>query len=268
MGIRNFAYCRLDWPQRPPSIKAGLPSWQETPVVSEWARIEISKSIPKSRGSEEAEAKEVFDPATYSQHAYDLVTRFLTSSPQPPTHILIERQRFRSMGGSAVQEWTLRVNMFEAMVYAVLKTLSNLGSWQGSVLPVAPAKVSKFWLGDKEGTDALGVPGKKSAKTKAAKISLVGYWLQEGQKTDHPFVLKGQAEELGSAYLRRRNVRKKINVKDEKVKISREGGGASTNLEKLDDLADCLLQGMAWIKWEQNRRIILSRGIEALEEIK
>ena len=33
---------------------------------------------------------------------------------------------------------------------------------------------------------------------------------------------------------------------------------------KLDDLADCLLQGMAWIRWEENRRGVLEGGLEAL----
>jgi cruciform cutting endonuclease 1 len=33
---------------------------------------------------------------------------------------------------------------------------------------------------------------------------------------------------------------------------------------KLDDLADCLLQGMAWIEWEENKRKALEHGVQAL----
>jgi cruciform cutting endonuclease 1 len=33
---------------------------------------------------------------------------------------------------------------------------------------------------------------------------------------------------------------------------------------KLDDLADCLMQGMAWIEWEENKRKALEHGVEAL----
>jgi cruciform cutting endonuclease 1 len=33
---------------------------------------------------------------------------------------------------------------------------------------------------------------------------------------------------------------------------------------KLDDLADSLLQGMAWIEWEENKRTVLKHGVEAL----
>ena len=264
MGIRNLAYCRLDWPPPSPSADADLLPWKRAPIVSEWARIEISKSAPKVKKNGEGKVKEAFDPATFSRHAYDLVTRLLSSDLQQPTHILIERQRFRSMGGSAVQEWTLRVNMFEAMIYAVLKALSNLAVWQGSVFPVAPAQVSKFWLGDKEGTDAVGVSGKRGAVTKAAKIALVEDWLQKRQATDCLFKIEGKAEDLGLAYLRRRKLVKRVTPK---IKEVNESGGASTELGKLDDLADCLLQGMAWIRWEQNRSLIMARGIKALDEI-
>lgn len=62
------------------------------------------------------------------------------------------RVRYLGVGlacGPAV-EWTLRVNMFEAMLYAALKTLGEQGLWRGSVFPVAPAKVSKFWQGKGE----------------------------------------------------------------------------------------------------------------------
>jgi len=257
MGIRNLAYCRLTSPQVPAAAKSGLPPYNGSPVISEWARIEVSRKASKLAGGEGAKTKEAFDPATYSQHAYDLVKALLSSSSCKPAQILIERQRFRSMGGSAVQEWTLRVNMFEAMIYAVLKTLSENGTWQGTVHPIAPAKVSKFWLGDKEGA-AMEGGGSKSAKTKTAKINLVEKWLGERDAEKHPFKLEGKAEALGIAYLRKRSGGKK--VLDGKAVVPEEIG-------KLDDLADCMLQGMAWIKWEQNRRLLMSNGLEALDEI-
>ena len=251
MGIRNLAYCRLTFPQAP------KPSLNGTPVISEWARVEISKNTTQLKGLEETKTKEAFDPATYSQHAYNLVSTLFSSTPNQPTQILIERQRFRSMGGSAVQEWTLRVNMFEAMIYAVLKTLAEKGMWQGTVHPIAPAKVSKFWLGDKEGTDEIEGKGSKSTKTKTAKIQLVGRWLEERRTGYGKFELEGKAEEMGRAYLGKRT---RSGTKSREIATVPQIG-------KLDDLADCLLQGMAWIKWEQNRRLIVSKGIDALDEI-
>ena len=254
MGIRNLAYCRLVKPQTKTAAKSANETPIEAPKITEWTRMEISKKTVKSKDLEEPKAavKEAFDPATYSLYAYNLVTSLLKSSP---THILIERQRFRSMGGSAVQEWTLRVNMFEAMIYAVLKSFSESGQWKGSVLPVMPAKVAKFWLGDKQGVEEEEGRVSKSEKTKGAKIAVVGRWLEEGDG-ERGFGLEGQAREMGERYLWKRRGGKRVKVKEGMVEIG-----------KLDDLADCFLQGMAWIQWEKNRMLIMSRGIEALEEL-
>lgn len=255
MGIRNLAYCRFTLPG----------SWKTArkvivPTIHDWTRIAISQKTALTDGPVIAKVKEPFDPATYSQHAHDLITSFLSSRP---TQVLIERQRFRSMGGSSVQEWTLRVNMFEAMLYAVLKTYSALGLWSGAVYPVVPKKVSKFWLGDAEGRNELG-SGLKSAKTKTAKIELVGRWLEEANTRS--FELKGKAAETGRAYLEKRKGRRKA-AKDEEMKEAERMNSAPADVGKLDDLADCLLQGMAWIQWEQNRRMIVSEGLEAMEKL-
>ena len=114
--------------------------------------------------------------------------------------------------------------------------------------PVAPGKVSKFWLGDAEGSLDEKIIGSKSAKTKLAKIELVEKWLDQGER----FKLEGKAGDLGRKYLEKRNRGKKK---------GEEGIG------KLDDLADCLLQGMAWIKWEENRIAIVKKGPEVLDEL-
>lgn len=275
MGIRNLAYCCLVLPQTAGQIATDIGK----PVVQDWTRIAISEDATKLKQAEDAVPKkttgkversgkakistfkEAFDPATYSQHAYDLVTTLLKDLK--PTHILIERQRFRSMGGSAVQEWTLRVNMFEAMIYAVLKTFSERGFWKGIVQPIAPSKVSNFWITNKQGALTEG-PGSKSAKTKTAKIELVAEWLEDGAH----FELIGPAAHLGRAYLRKKTRKDgKSLMKQEKLLGSRAQGVAQDSVEKLDDLADCLLQGMAWIEWERNRRLIVSKGAEALDKL-
>lgn len=274
MGIRNLAYCCLVLPHTGRGITTDIGS----PMVQNWTRIAISEDSAKPKradGLVPAKAtravdqsgkakisipKEAFDPATYSQHAYDLVTALLRDLK--PTHILIERQRFRSMGGSAVQEWTLRVNMFEAMIYAVLKTFSERGFWKGVVHPIAPSKVSNFWITNKHGALKEG-PGSKSAKTKTAKIELVAEWLEEGAH----FELKGAAAQLGKAYLRKMTRKDGKSVKPKKLSASKVQGIVQDSVGKLDDLADCLLQGMAWIKWEKNRRLIMAKGAEALDEL-
>lgn len=279
MGIRNLAYCCLVLPTISHGVATDIGIPIGIPVIQDWARIAISEVSIKSKkaddlvlkkatGKEErsggirpSNTKETFDPATYSQHAYDLVTTLLNDLV--PTHILIERQRFRSMGGSAVQEWTLRVNMFEAMIYAVLKTFSERGFWKGTVLPIAPSKISSFWIANKQVALKEG-SGSKSAKTKTAKVQLVAEWLKNGTR----FKLEGAAAQLGKAYLMRK-ARKdtKSSAKPEKLLKSNAQGVARESVEKLDDLADCLLQGMAWIKWEENRRLIMAKGVEVLDEL-
>ena len=272
MGIRNLAYCCLILPQPGRRLATDIGN----PVIQDWTRIAISENSNKSKQAKDhvpneatievrqagkakpSKVKEAFDPATYSQHAYDLVTTLLKDLK--PTHILIERQRFRSMGGSAVQEWTLRVNMFEAMIYAVLKTFSESGFWKGTVHPIAPSKVSNFWITNMQGA-LKGGPGSKSAKTKTAKIELVAEWLEDGGR----FELKGAAAQLGETYLRKRTRKgSKSSVEQKKLSGFQAGAVAQDSVEKLDDLADCLLQGMAWIKWEKNRRLIMAKGAEAL----
>jgi len=258
MGIRNLAFCRISLP----------PGWASAaqsavPVVHDWARIVVSKRTNAENLVDDAKqsaSKEAFDPATYAQHAYRLVEKLLSTSQ--PTQILIERQRFRSMGGSAVQEWTLRVNMFEAMLYAVLKTFSEQGSWTGAVHPVVPAKVSKFWLGHAE--DGSGTKSSsKSSKTKAAKIDLVAKWLEDGER----FEFLGAAAKLGQAFLKKRKGVKRVVVKQDELAVDTSDCSIEVEMGKLDDLADCLLQGMAWVRWERNRRTILTNGMQALPKL-
>lgn len=258
MGIRNLAYCRMSLP----------PGWASTAqpavaVVHEWSRIVVSKPANAESSTENTEQrapKEAFDPATYAKHACSLVKKLL-SAPQP-TQILIERQRFRSMGGSAVQEWTLRVNMFEAMLYAVLETLSEQGSWHGAVHPVAPAKVSNFWLGEVD-TEPRTKSGPKSLKTKAAKIDVVTKWLEDG----NCFQLRGAAAKLGQAFLKKRKGAKRVLIEQNSINTDASGPHFEVEMGKLDDLADCMLQGMAWVQWEKNRRIILDGGLQALHDL-
>ena len=257
MGIRNLAICSIIVPEhRHPNRPLAMP------IVQIWERIAISKKATADdleQGSPGSMAKEAFDPQTYAQYAYDLVVKRIVQCQ--PTQILIERQRFRSMGGSAVQEWTLRVNMFEAMIYATLRTLSENKLWQGSVHPIAPAKVSKFWLGD-DNDEHLKFATSKSLKTKSAKIALVGSWLFKGQLLE----LQGEAADTARAYqmkLAGRRVRKGA----AEQKATAEQSQIPRDIGKLDDLADCLMQAIAWIRWEENRRALRSRELDVIDVI-
>lgn len=162
-----------------------------------------------------------------------------------------------------MQEWTLRVNMFEAMIYAVLQTYIARGLWAGGIHPVAPRKVVNFWLGDSPDSKDRAGSVSKSARTKTAKVELVASWLEQGSLVR----LEGAAASMGRALLERRKGGKKMNRKEAKTADRNEDGLEGVEIGKLDDLADCLLQGMAWIRWEENRRAILSRGTAAVEQL-
>ncbi|KAL8979985.1 MAG: hypothetical protein Q9205_004811 [Flavoplaca limonia] len=265
MGIRNLAYCQLVLPPswlHPSSdiSKISTTTTPVTPTLRHWSRIDVSS--PSDRQSTKPRLKESFTPAIYAPHAHTFLTTHIL--PHNPTHILIERQRFRSMGGSAVQEWTLRVNMFEAMLYAILQTYMAEGKWEGEVVPVLPSKVVKYWLdGGEDGVVEGGVDlgdektvkknekGKRTSlgteKSKARKMGIVRDMVQNGSGIE----LQGQAREMGDLVM----------GKAEGKKRADKGKG----LGKFDDLADCLLQGLAWVKWEENKRLVLEKGMEVLD---
>lgn len=252
MGIRNLAYCILDIPKT---------SSQRLPSIQAWHRLAVS-TAPEvldnaDEGVEITPVKEVFNPATLSAAAYTLLRKKLLL--EEPTHVLIERQRFRSMGSRNILEWTVRVNMFESILYAVLCTLKGEGIWNGEVQAIAPGKVGLFWVGEesKNGVGSKKLRTSKSAKirNKGAKIDLVRGWLESGEMVG---LGNKSVESMARRY---------------REKWDRSPGGRKKSVDdgdekmgKLDDLADCLLQGMAWIQWEGNKRTALEHGVEALLE--
>jgi len=272
MGIRNLAYCILDFPpsnlkSKAKKSKAKMDTKPELPTIQSWHRLAVSSAPTKSSADEELQLpvkKEAFDPLTLSQTAYNLLRHRLLL--QNPTHILIERQRFRSMGSKHILEWTIRVNMFESILYGVLCTLKAEGVWEGEVEAILPGKVGPFWIGEEgEGKEKGKGKGKerksKNAKVrnKGLKIDLVRRWLDSGE-----VVMLGNEAVEGTA----RAYREKWDRLPGRQKGGKKDGGEGPEetMGKLDDLADCLLQGMAWIQWEENKRIALTDGVEALLE--
>lgn len=288
MGIRNLAYAHLVAApvSSADATETSEPSMYQRPSLMAWKRVVISRppkgtaaSTKRKKGQKSSDdvataslqvangsmdesptpeaEKEAFDPSTFANYSYKFIQSILTA--HQPTHVLIERQRFRSGGASAVQEWTIRVGVFEGMLHAVLKTLSEEHGLQVVVHGVDPGRVTRYWL---EGRAARGSQRIRSSKeSKKAKIdivsksfggsdeALVGIGLESSQ-ANHQAV--GQVVDTFLA---------KWNGKDR----SRQGKD-STELVKLDDLSDCLLQGVAWLNWQNKRKELLQRGLEALTE--
>ncbi|KAM0809563.1 putative Mitochondrial resolvase Ydc2 catalytic domain-containing protein [Seiridium cardinale] len=258
MGIRNLAFSLLIPP--PDSLdrmRVGVRTPLPGVALKSWSRMVLANPATTESSSVE---EDLWSPGNMAGMTLKLVQDQLLNFSEPPTHILIERQRFRSGGGAAVQEWTLRVNTLEAMIYSTLNTLKKCGHWQGDIIPISPKRVGPFWIEDTAIHDAAEPDGKEpksrknaKARHKKAKIDLVGNWLLDGKITP-----TDQAQVVSKSYLDRWQGKRAKKPSTEAV------GLAGEPLQKLDDLADCLLQGLAWLKWQDNKRLLARDGPEAL----
>lgn len=148
--------------------------------------------------------------------------------------------------------------MFESILYAILYTLKAEGLWKGEVKAIQPGKVGPFWVGDGKEDGEGKKRNSKSTKVqnKGAKIDLVRRWLLDGGVVG---LGSENVESMAEAYREKwsklpgapKGKRKDVESREDKM-------------GKLDDLADCLLQGMAWVQWEENKRTALKHGVEVL----
>ncbi|KAJ5811127.1 DNA-binding SAP [Penicillium robsamsonii] len=355
MGIQNLAFAHLLVPRsNAPGVGIDT-AHPRAPVLTAWHRLAISEisslnlipgdntglvkpaeSISGSDGATESsqsilpigtekdspakiakstKEENLYYPDIYAENAYTLIASLIAA--YRPTHVLIERQRFRSGGGSAVLEWTLRVGIMEGMLYAVLQTLRQERGGDVAdlvVRGVEPSRVVRYWL---EGGSGSSIPGKgkvgeksevekktkklNAREVKKAKIDIVGRWLSAamqntnacpdtddglkrlelGIAADNKIVLADQSVSpalhgVAGAYMRK--WQGQTQTKKGKGKGSRSPSPISPQSDigdevgavdpkKLDDLADCLLQGVTWVEWQITRERIAKEGLEALDSI-
>jgi cruciform cutting endonuclease 1 len=221
MGIRNLAYAHLTADLDDDEELRKREEWgcYRQPRLCVWEKIAIaplmskdtsesesdipiedlsSQGPPKSRQTKVAKAirqskNDAFAPHLYAVHAVSLIKCIMAHKPTP-THILIERQRFRSGGSPIVQDWSIRVGVFEGMLYAVLRTLAemNTGSGSGNVMDragklmnvdvegILPGRVVRYWT-DRGGAEetATGTAKLKGKAMKKFKIDVVGQALED-----------------------------------------------------------------------------------------
>lgn len=174
MGIKNLAFCVADVQSRDaslrksekggeeiaPNVSMKIQAWRRLDVAEEVSRLTDSAQTSKGRrsakasGTDEEEVEGPYTPSALSKTAYSLLTKTLL--PYQPDVILIERQRWRSAGGPAIQQWTVRVNTLEGMFWAILTTLRakqtqrtnpDHGKNVYEILGVDPKRIGNFWLG-------------------------------------------------------------------------------------------------------------------------
>ncbi|KAH9881233.1 hypothetical protein J1614_001729 [Plenodomus biglobosus] len=180
MGIKNLAFCEAEvsYPGcvKGEDAKEATQGWDAVMEVIRWEKIDLvanardlrgpapsgtSKGKASKKGIAIEEADEDADPyslSVLSETAYRLIKSTILSAA--PDVILIEKQRWRSGGGSAVQQWTVRVNTLEGMLWAVLATLKgetmHIPKGHGETHPhamkayevfaVDPKRVGQYWL--------------------------------------------------------------------------------------------------------------------------
>jgi len=291
MGVKNLAFCLLE--TRRLETEDNTLSLH----LSDWKRLDVSERLvarhtnpstttsSQTSGSPIGETGESIDiasddptniyaPASLCRVAFGLATEFLLYKPD---YILIERQRFRSGGAPAIQEWTVRVNMLESMLWASLETMRHGHSGIQKVhehkfpevLEMSPRRVGMFWLtredffptpadiaaslmAPQDTTKAVETEVKKKSFEKKDKIALARHWLSLSLTTDDLTVDRNLAPMVASfcAPKERQSRRRSKNGEHEE---ELEAKDASAISGKLDDLADCLVQAVTFALWEQNR---------------
>lgn len=252
MGIRNLAFAFLT-----SRITQGVAAKIafEKPALHQWKRVSLMGVDSLASGTETnsldqavhdsdcstpnaAMTAESFEPSQMAVHAYTFA-KYCASLK--PTHVLIERQRFRSAGHSAVQEWSLRVGMLEAMLYATIRTLTaERLLMDTTVEPMLPMRVNKYWFKDQD----IPATGKQA---KLAKIAIVSDMLQALNAKAAPFSVGSDVIEV-------------VNSFDCKLPRGSAANKATKSLNKSDDMSDALLQGLAWLDWQQNRLKLINEG--------
>lgn len=291
MGIRTLAYAHLTLPDLSPltplsTVNPTLAAWRTVtisppPSSKHLITSPTSALTSKASGPILPSQRESFSPRTYAVHAYTLLKSLLTTdtlSPGP-THLLIEQQRFRSAGSAAVTDWALRVGVFEGMLHAVAETLKRERGLNLRVETVNPKRVVGYWLPDSDSKKGGGTSeaeparkdgGKRTAReVKKAKINVVARWLKNvGSRARSlpisSLQLAGVATDVQptvDAYLSKSKSKAKeprlsTEPKEAMASLSHKNKAATikgVQLSKLDDLADSLLQAIAWLRWRQTR---------------
>lgn len=330
LGLRNFAFSLLTpappparapptpTPSSPLTLPVHLHAWQRLDLTSptlftttaatnliepaQQDAISGKDGPPASATTmireEEEEEAPAFSPSP--QELAALTARLVRTAllPLAPTHVLIERQRYRTGGGPAVLEWTLRVNALEAMLHAAFATLGELAGPPAAaagheerrrrrrrrvmvVDSVVPRAVAGFLFpaavagGDGEGEDADGEgmepgAGRKRKgrnawymKRKKEKVDLLRGWLDDRDGLVAPQT--PEAREIVSAFVH------VLEGRLEAGKKAQRKGKQTAKVEraivtKLDDLSDSLLQGMVWLQWQKNLEEMIKARPELLED--
>lgn len=297
MGVKNLAFCLLETRrlQGDEQTTDGTLSLH----MSDWKRLDVSErliarhtssskstAIPtqtpgdptgetgQSIDASSDDQSNIYAPSSLSKAAFALASEFLQYRPD---YILIERQRFRSGGAPAIQEWTVRVNMLESMLWASLETMRHghnmtqtaQGQKFPEVLEMSPRRIGMFWLSrgnffptpadiaasmmaPQETVKTMENEVKKKSFEKKDKIALARHWLSLSLTTDD-LTVNGKLAPMVASFCSPKEGQSRRRSKHDEHEDELETKDTSAISGKLDDLADCLVQAVTFALWEQNR---------------
>lgn len=142
--------------------------------------------------------------------------------------IVIERQRFRSMGGHSVLEHTLRVNMVEAMLWSAIQCLTGPDLVKEAVTAIA---VEKYWSILKPHLDP-------------SSDWHIDTSIQSKKK---------RSQQLVTQLLATRT-----------ISCSPELQAMFAKESKKDDLSDSILQAIAWLDWRKHTQKYILETLDGL----
>ena len=279
MGIRNLAYCVVDTPNTARDEHKDIRRRGRPLNVLHWSKRDLllpakadhesfdEPAVPLADGkkrrstAKDSIPREAFTPPTLSKTAYEVMRDLISHQPDL---ILIERQRFRSGGQAAIQEWTVRVNMFESMLWACLHTMREMQSHSSIATPdahaVSPALVANFWMAGKHLSLEPQPQHYSSDSVRRTSLSPIKLPRRKVEKKDKVAIARSWVEETGGAFplsFEGGALETAKAFRENTATIGRKRRSeAELSMGKLDDLADCLLQAVAWVAWERNTSII------------
>ncbi|KAF1960245.1 ribonuclease H-like protein [Byssothecium circinans] len=165
MGIRNLAYCVTEVEKSSPTSSTMKMS------ILAWRRLDLTEETSTDSNQEENgddQEKDPYSPKNLSATANSLVKNLLGYEPDV---VLIERQRWRSSGSSAIQQWTVRVNSLEAMLWALFtntyrtQEVSARRYMLKDIRSMDPKRVGTYWLDGLETYDPPKVVKKRTKKS-------------------------------------------------------------------------------------------------------
>ena len=184
MGIRNLAYCVAEVKKLSSvnsAAEMSIASWHRldlSEAFREYSQGDDRKSLVGEAALEVGEDEDSFTPEKLSHMAYWFLNRMIDQ--HQPDVVLIERQRWRSASSPTIQQWTLRVNTLEAIMWGILTTLKSQQSsektkFNGWIRAVDPKRVGHFWLDNITPTTTVEPKRVKSdSRSKPRSIEIAG----------------------------------------------------------------------------------------------